>query len=179
MKIKNVWQIPLVVTVGQVAIFPYYIIWLKEVSLTFSLFAWMFAIFSFSAAWGFRLFQLKRSKLDSSISFIYIGMGFVYIVVGGVKHTFEYLPYLVVLLQISLGLLQGYFRAWHIEQKIYRLHVVNHYLVVGVAMIGLSFVKIVSPGVFITGFGCVLCCCGFLDFISKKKLKINSKNPVL
>ncbi|KMJ56391.1 hypothetical protein AB685_22190 [Bacillus sp. LL01] len=169
MKDKSLWHIPLVVTVGQVVIFPYYIIWLKEVSFTFTLFAWMFAIFSFSAAWGYRLFQLKKGKTDFYIPFIYVGMGFVYILVGGVKNSFGFLPYIVALLQIILGFLQGYFRAWHIEQKIYSLHAVNHYLIVGVAMIGLSFVKIVSPALFITGFGCVLCGCGFLDFISKKK----------
>ena len=54
--------LPLVVTVGQVAIFPYYIIWLKEVSLTFTLFAWLFAAFSFAAAWGYRVFQSKKNK---------------------------------------------------------------------------------------------------------------------
>ena len=49
---KSARYLPLIVTVGQVVIFPYYIIWLKEISLTFTLFAWFFAAFSFAAAWG-------------------------------------------------------------------------------------------------------------------------------
>ncbi len=74
--------IPLIITVGQVAVFPYYIIWLKEVTLTFTLFAWLFAVHSFSAAWGYRVFQLKKNKGKSNISLIYLGMGCIYLFVG-------------------------------------------------------------------------------------------------
>ncbi|MED4462501.1 hypothetical protein [Metabacillus fastidiosus] len=169
---KSERYIPLVITVGQVAIFPYYIIWLKEVSLTFTLFAWFFAIFSFAAAWGYRIFQSKKNKHNSYISFIYAGMGCVYILIGWIKNSFESLPYVVLPLQVILGLLQGYFRAWHIEQKNYRLHTVHHYLIVGFMMIGFSFVKIISPVVFITIFGLLLCMCGFWDFIRKKKAEL-------
>ncbi|WLV25479.1 hypothetical protein QR721_04515 [Aciduricibacillus chroicocephali] len=159
--------IPLVVTVGQVAIFPYYIIWLKGVSLTFSLFAWFFAAFSFSAAWGYQMYQSKKDKNNIHISFIYIGMGIVYIITGFIKTTFENLPYIVLLLQIILGVLQGYFRAWHSGQKAYYLQVVHHYLIVGFMMIGLSFVKVISPAVFIAVFGFLLCGCGFLSLVKK------------
>lgn len=72
-------------------------------------------------------------------------------------------------------LLQGYFRAWHIEQKTYKLHAVNHYLIVGVTMIGLSFVQIVSPVIFIMAFGALLCGCGVWDFSSKKNINVNKK----
>ncbi|WP_299094236.1 hypothetical protein [uncultured Metabacillus sp.] len=172
MKNKSERYIPLIVTVGQVAIFPYYIVWLKEISLTFTLFAWLFAAFSFAAAWGYRVFQSQKNKNNSNIPFIYAGMGFVYIFVGCIKDSFEFLPYTALLLQIILGFLQGYFRAWHIEQKTYRLHAVNHYLIVGVTMIGFSFVKIISPAVFITFFGSVLCVCGFWDYIRNKKAEV-------
>lgn len=167
--------LPLVVTVGQVVIFPYYIIWLKEVSLTFTLFAWLFAAFSFAAAWGYRVFQSKKNKNNSYIPFIYAGMGFLYILVGCIKNSFEPLPYVVLLLQVILGFLQGYFRAWHIEQKAYHLHIVHHYLIVGITMIGLSFVKIISPVFFITVFGSLLCMCGLWDLIRKKGSGANTK----
>jgi hypothetical protein len=36
MKILSERYVPLVVSVGQVVIFPYYILWLKEASLTFT-----------------------------------------------------------------------------------------------------------------------------------------------
>lgn len=169
MKNKSEQYIPLVVTVGQVAIFPYYIVWLKEVSLTFTLFAWLFAAFSFAAAWGYRVFQSKKNQNNAYMPFIYAGMGCVYILVGCIKNSFETLPYAVLLLQVLLGLLQGYFRAWHIEQKTYHLHAVHHYLIVGVTMIGLSFIKIISPTVFLTVFGILLCMCGFWDLIRKKE----------
>ncbi|MFV2046333.1 hypothetical protein KDJ21_008215 [Metabacillus litoralis] len=164
--------IPLVVTVGQVAIFPYYIVWLKEVSLTFTLFSWLFSAFSFAAAWGYRVFHSKKNKNNSYIPFIYAGMGVVYILVGCIKNSLDFLPYVALLLQIILGFLQGYFRAWHIEQKNYRLHTVNHYLIVGVTMIGFSFVNVISPVIFISVFGSVLCVCGFWDFIRKKKAEV-------
>jgi len=161
--------LPLIVTVGQVVIFPYYIIWLKQVSLTFTLFAWFFAAFSFAAAWGYRIFQSKKNKQNSYVPFIYAGMGGVYIFIGSIQNSFESLIYVVLLMQVILGLLQGYFRAWHSEQKTYHLHAVHHYLIVGFMMIGFSFVKVISPGVFIVIFGCLLCLCGVWDFIGKKK----------
>lgn len=160
--------IPLIVTVGQVAVFPYYIIWLKEVSLTFALFAWLFAAFSFAAAWGYRVFQSKRNKNNSYIFFIYIGMGLVYILVGFLKNSLEVLPYVALLLQVILGFLQGYFRSWQIEQKTYHIHAVHHYLLVGVTMIGLSFVRIISPVFIITVFGSLLCMFGFWNFLRNK-----------
>jgi hypothetical protein len=167
MKNRSEHFIPLVVTVGQVVIFPYYIIWLKQVSLTFTLFAWFFAAFSFAAAWGYRVFQSKAEKNNDSISIITVAMGSVYILISFMNSSFELIPYAAVFFQMILGFLQGYFRAWHIEQKAYRLHAVHHYLIVGVSMIGLSFIKIISPTVFITSFGIILCVCGFWDFFNK------------
>ncbi|MCH7322659.1 hypothetical protein LZ480_12225 [Solibacillus sp. MA9] len=172
MKNRSEEYIPLVVTVGQVAISPYYIVWLKEVSLTFTLFAWLFAAFSFAAAWGYRVFQSKKNKNNSYMPFIYVGMGIVYILVGCIKNSFEILLYAVLLLQVILGFLQGFFRAWHIEQKAYHLQTVHHYLIVGVTMIGLSFVKIISPVVFVTFFGILLCACGFWTLIRKKEAEL-------
>lgn len=81
----NNWSeryIPLVVSVGQVAIFPYYILWLKEASLTFTLFTWLFAAFSFSAALSYGVIQSGKMAVYSYIPFIYIGMGSVYMLVG-------------------------------------------------------------------------------------------------
>jgi hypothetical protein len=152
--------IPLVVSVGQVVIFPYYILWLKEASLTFTIFTWLFAAFSFSAALGYRVSQTSRKPAYSYIPFIYMGMGTIYILVGFIGNWFEALPYIALLFQVILGFLQGYHHAWHIEQKAYRLHAINHYLLVGMVMVGLSFVKIISPILFITAFGIVLFICG-------------------
>jgi len=168
MKIKSERFIPLVVTVGQVAIFPYYIIWLKQVSLTFTLFAWLFAVFSFSAAWGYRVFQVKKTT-KTAIPIVYIGMGMVYLLVGSMNETHGYLVYGAVLLQIILGFLQGYFRAWHVKQKSYHIQAVSHYLIVGFTMIGLSFVKVISPTVLITLFGSVLVGCGVWAFWKKEQ----------
>ncbi|MCM3758306.1 hypothetical protein M3197_12620 [Sporosarcina aquimarina] len=170
MNSKSVRYLPLVVTVGQVVIFPYYIIWLKQVSLTFTLFAWFFATFSFSAAWGYRIYQTKKNKEQSYVFIIYAGMGIVYVLIGLIKNSYEYLPYIVLPLQVTLGLLQGYFRAWHSEQDTYHLHAVHHYLIVGFMMIGFSFTRIISPVVFIAIFGLLLCLCGFWDFIRRGKL---------
>jgi ABC-type multidrug transport system permease subunit len=89
-----------------------------------------------------------------------MGMGSVYILVGLIRNSFEVLPFMALLLQVILGFLQGYYHAWHIEQKAYRLHAINHYLLVGLIMVGLSFVKILSPIFFITAFGTVLLICG-------------------
>jgi len=107
------------------------------------------------------VFQTKKNKNRSYISFVYIGMGTVYILAGTTKHSLHFLPYAALLLQITLGFLQGYFRAWHIKQETYRFDAVTHYLIVGIAMFGLSFAKIISPAVFLTAFGSILCICGF------------------
>jgi hypothetical protein len=160
MKNSKERYIPLVVSVGQVVIFPYYILWLKEASLTFTLFTWLFAAFSFSAALGYRFFQDGKRPANTYIPLIYMGMGSVYILVGSITHSFEVLPYMALLFQVVLGFLQGYHHAWHIEQKAYRLHAIHHYLLVGTIMVGLSFVKIISPVFFITAFGIVLFLCG-------------------
>jgi hypothetical protein len=160
MKILSERYVPLVVSVGQVVIFPYYILWLKEASLTFTLFTWFFAAFSFSAALGYRLFQAGKKLANSCIPTIYMGMGCVYLLVGYITSSFEVLPYIALLFQVILGLLQGYHHAWHIEQKAFRLHAINHYLLVGMIMVGLSCVKIISPIIFITIFGTVLILCG-------------------
>ncbi|WP_432355472.1 hypothetical protein [Sporosarcina sp. A2] len=169
MNFKSERYLPLVVTVGQVVIFPYYIIWLKQVSLTFTLFAWFFATFSFAAAWGYRIYQSRKKKDQSYIFAIYMGMGCVYILIGFIKNFHEGLPYFVLLMQVVLGMLQGYFRAWHSEQETYHLHAVHHYLIVGCMMIGFSFVKVISPVVFITIFGFLLCICGLWELYIKGK----------
>lgn len=167
MNLRSTKSIPLIVTVGQVVIFPYYIIWLKEASLTFTLFAWFFAAFSFAAAWGYRTFQTKNNKERSYIVICYIGMGSVYMLIGFIKKSYELLPYLVLFLQVILGFLQGYFRAWHTEQKTYHLHAVHHYLIVGFTMIGLTFVKIISPVFLLVLFGILLLLCGLWELMSK------------
>ncbi|MGX6443672.1 hypothetical protein ACWM35_10710 [Neobacillus sp. K501] len=171
MKLLRERYVPLVVSVGQVVIFPYYILWLKEASLTFTLFTWLFAAFSFSAAFGYRIHQAgKKPTQHSSIAFVYLGMGCVYLFVGNLRTSFETFPYMALLFQVCLGFLQGYHHAWHIEQHTFRLHAIHHYLLVGVIMVGLSFIKIISPLVFITAFGVILLLCGlgFLLFVKKK-----------
>ncbi len=167
MNYKSERYLPLIVTVGQVVLFPYYIIWLKQVSLTFTLFAWFFAAFSFAAAFGYQTYQSKKNKDQSYIVLTYAGMGIVYLVIGSRQNSTESLPYIVLLLQVILGILQGYFRAWHTEQETYHLHAVHHYLIVGFMMIGFSFIKVISPAVFITIFGFLLCICGLWEFIRK------------
>ncbi len=163
--------IPLIITVGQVAVFPYYIIWLKGVTLTYTLFAWLFAIHSFSAAWGYRVFQVKKSKEKSYISLVYFGMGCTYLFVSQLNSAYEILLYIALGLQVLLGFLQGYFRAWHVEQDTYHLHAVNHYIIVGLIMISLSFVKIISPVVFISLFGWLLCGCSLWMLIKIKLMR--------
>lgn len=161
-------NIPLYITVGQVAILPYYIIWLKEASMTYTLFAWFFAMFSFAAALGYRVYQKKKNKRQSLIFLVYIGMGAVYLLVGLIRSPFDALPYVVLLIQVLLGFLQGYFRAWHIGQKEYHLHAVHHYLLVGCAMLGLSLVHVLSPGFFLNLFGCLLMVCAIGEIFRKK-----------
>ena len=172
-------NIPLIVSVGQVVIFPFYILWLKEAALTFTLFSWLFAAFSFSAALGYRVYQTGKMPGASNRPLIYIGMGSVYILAGFLTDSFEVLPYIALLFQVVLGFLQGWHHAWHIEHKDYRLHAIHHYLLVGMVMIGLSFVKIISPVLFITIFGVMLFICGSgllvinyfrgMKLVSKKK----------
>jgi len=168
MKIWSERYVPLVVSVGQVVIFPYYILWLKETSLTFTLFTWFFAAFSFSAALGYRLFQAAKNPVNSFIPYLYMMMGGIYILVGNIRSSFEVLPYLALIFQVILGFLQGYHHAWHVVQNTFRLHAINHYLLVGMIMVGLSFVKIISPAIFITVFGTILFICGIV-FLFKKK----------
>ncbi|MEK4229655.1 hypothetical protein [Solibacillus sp. FSL H8-0538] len=165
---KSTKYLPLLVTVGQVVIFPYYILWLKQVSLTFTMFAWLFALHSFAAAFGYRLFQKRK---PGTISFIYIGMGAVYVLVSLLDHSFELLLYVVLILQVFLGAMQGYFRAWHVQQKSYHLDAVHHYVIVGVTMLGLSFMKIISPVVFLGLFGGVVCLCGIWEYVMKCTLR--------
>lgn len=145
------------------------IIWLKEVSLTFTLFAWLFAVFSFSAAFGYRIYAVAKNQQQSYIAAIYIGMGFVYLLAGLLDMPAATLPYTALFLQVCLGFLQGYFRAWHIEQITYRIHAVHQYLTVGAVMIALSFVKTISPFIFITAFGIVLLICGLWVLVLRNK----------
>lgn len=167
MENKTAKYIPLVVTVGQVVIFPYYILWLKDASLSYMLFAWMFAAFSFSAAWGYRIYQTAGRNNPYFIPFIYTGMGFVYTIVGSEPFTIDSLPYIAVIMQVVLGFLQGYFRGWHAKQATYHLHVIHHYLLVGMIMIGLSFIRVITPGFFLVLFGIILIICGVYDIWRK------------
>ncbi|AZB42440.1 hypothetical protein CEF21_09135 [Bacillus sp. FJAT-42376] len=160
--------IPLTVTAGQVVIFPYYIVWLKEVSAGYSLFAWLFAAFSFSAAWGYSTFSNKKKKRNSNLSFLYLGMGSVYLTAGLMPFPIWLLPYAALVLQIGLGFMQGYFRAWHIEEPSYRIHAVNHYMAVGIIMFGISFVKVFSPAFFLILFGAVLIVSGLAEWVKKR-----------
>lgn len=158
--------LPLVVTVGQVAVFPYYIIWLKEISLTYTLFSLLFAGFSFSAALGYRVYQTKKKKYQSYISLVYMGMGMVYLSVYFLNERLEIFPYIALFIQLVLGFLQGYFRAWHLEQKSYKMHAVHHYLLVGVSMLGLSLIKVLSPIGFLSCFGFFILAFGLFRLIS-------------
>lgn len=175
MKILSERYIPLVVSVGQVVIFPYYILWLKEASLTFTLFTWLFAAFSFSGALGYRLFHAGKRPANLYIPYLYMGMGCVYIFVGNIRSSFEVLPFLALIFQVMLGFLQGYHHAWHIEQNAFRLHAINHYLLVGMIMVVLSFVKIISPAIFITVFGSILFICGLAFIFIKNMDSVVSK----
>jgi hypothetical protein len=169
MKMKSERYIPLVVSVGQVVIFPYYILWLKQASLTFTLFTWLFAAFSFSAAFGYRVFQSGKNHGHTCIPFIYMGMGVVYLLAGSLTNSFDNLPYFALLFQVALGFLQGFHHAWHIEQKAFRLHAIHHYLIVGIIMVGLSFVKVITPIIFIAAFGGILFICGIGLLVMKQE----------
>lgn len=175
--------IPLIVSVGQVVIFPFYILWLKEAALTFTLFSWLFAAFSFSGALGYRVYQTGKMPATSIRPLIYIGMGSVYILAGFITDSFEVLPYIALIFQVALGFLQGYHHAWHIEHKGYRLHAIHHYLLVGMVMVGLSFVKIISPVLFITIFGVLLFICGsgllLINYLRERMLVAKTKYFIL
>ncbi|WP_226526942.1 hypothetical protein [Metabacillus niabensis] len=167
MKRRIIENFPLIITVGQVVIFPYYIIWLKEISYTYTLFAWFFAGFSFSAAWGYRVYHSRKNLHFLGISFIYFAMGIIYVSIYFINVQIEVLPYFALIIQVLLGFLQGYFRAWHVEQSLYKLQAVHHYLLVGVCMIGLSFIKILSPVAFLTSFGVFLLTIGIIGIIQR------------
>lgn len=149
---------PVLFTVGQVIIFPYYILWLKELSLTYTLFALLFAVHAFAAALGYSVCQ--RWMLQRA-GFFYIVSGLLYLSVFTIT-TID----AVVLLQMALGMSQGYFRAWHVQQVSYKGNAVQHYLAVGTIMLALAFLQILAPAVLIASFGVVLCVGGIF---SKKK----------
>lgn len=166
---KSARYFPLIVTVGQVVVFPYYIIWLKQVTLTFPLFAWFFAAFSFAAAFGYRFYSTKKNKQRVPITMVYIGMGVVYLFIGVSNQSYDGIVYVVLAVQLLLGVFQGYFRAWHTEQETYHLHAIHHYLIVGCTMIGFSFVNVLSPVVFLMVFGLALSLCGVWLIIQKER----------
>lgn len=164
--------LPLVVTVGNVLVFPYYIIWLRNVTLTFPMFAWMFALHSFSAALGYQICVKKPSK---SIYWIYGVYAAAFIFVGLSSFwTFDYM-YATVGVQILLGFTQGYFRAWHIMQPFYKLHAVSNYLLVGFAMLGLSFIQIVTPQLILLIFGLILLVSFIFAFLKRNHIEIQEK----
>lgn len=155
-KIKSF--IPIIFTVGQVIIFPYYIIWLKAAALTYTVFALLFAIHSFTAAFGYVLY--KKFPIQN-ISWLLLGNGLLYIAVGYFADVMATTFYYVLFLQICLGFMQGYFKAWHVQQNRYHLDAVQHYIVVGIVMVGIALLGIVSPGVLLMGFGVLLVILGF------------------
>ncbi|MFS0783117.1 hypothetical protein [Bacillus sp. 1P06AnD] len=168
MKNRNIEYIPLIVTVGQVVIFPYYTIWLKEVSFSYTLFAWLFAVFSFSAAWGYRMQQTRKEKGSHAMKWVYMGMGFIYLLLGIYSFSIEWLPYMALVSQIILGFLQGYFRSWNESRNSYRIHVTSQYILVGTLMLGLSFMKVVSPGLFLAIFGACLLASGTWEMAGQR-----------
>ncbi|GEK35027.1 hypothetical protein [Kurthia sibirica] len=163
---------PLVMTVGSALVFPYYIIWLKNSSLTFPMFAWFFAIHSFAAALGY---VVCHKWSTPSIYWLYGVMGLVFVGVGFSENNMSVFLYLVLMTQLILGFLQGYFRAWHITQPLYSIHAVSNYLLVGFAMLGVSFIRFVSPQQIILLFGIVLIVCFFSGAVCEKKPKSEEK----
>lgn len=158
--------LPLVVTVGNALVFPYYIIWLRNVTLTFPMFAWMFALHSFAAAFGYQICVKKPSK---SIYWIYVVYAGSFIFVGlSAFWSFDYM-YATVAIQIVLGFTQGYFRAWHIMQPFYKLHAVSNYLLVGFAMLGISFIQIITPQLILLVFGVLLFICFLYAFLKRNQ----------
>lgn len=147
-------KLAVVFTVGQVIIFPYYLFWLKELALTYTLFALLFAVHSFAAALGYMV--CKRWTVRE-IRFLYVVTGLFYLTVPFILSV-----YVVVLLQVALGMSQGYFRAWHIQQASYQLNAVQHYVAVGIAMLGLAFIQVMMPALVVAGFGVLLVFGGLL-----------------
>ena len=74
-------------------------------------------------------------------------------------------------MQVILGFLQGYFRAWHVGQETYKLQVVWHYVIVGLAMVALSTVTIVVPQIFVAIYGFMLVICAVVMAFKKCKKK--------
>lgn len=147
-------KLPVIFTVGQVIIFPYYLFWLKELTLTYTLFALLFALHSFAAALGYMLCKRWTAR---NVRFLYIGSGLLYLAVPFIRSV-----YVVVFLQVALGMSQGYFRAWHSRQVSYQLQAVQHYVAVGCVMLGLAFIQVMMPAVVVAGFGVVLIVGGLL-----------------
>ncbi|RUS52464.1 hypothetical protein QI30_17020 [Kurthia sp. 3B1D] len=153
---------PLFITVGQVIIFPYYLFWLKNSTLTFSLFALIFALFSFGAALGYHLQQKWTMPIALPIALL----GMIYMLTLDVESL-----YIISVMQVILGFLQGYFRAWHVGQETYKLQVVWHYVIVGLAMVALSTVTIVVPQIFVAIYGFMLVICAIVMALKKCKKK--------
>ena len=160
---KASWM-PVLFTVGQVIIFPYYILWLKELALTYTIFALLFAVHSFAAALGYMVG--KRILLQTS-AFLYIVSGLLYSTVFFIDSV-----YVVILLQLALGFLQGYFRAWHMAQNSYQTNAVQHYIAVGAVMLVLAFVHIISPVIVISSFGGIMVMGGLILLLSKGKVVV-------
>lgn len=156
--------LPLIVTVGNALVFPYYIVWLKTVTLTFPMFAWMFALHSFAAALGY---QLCVKRPTQAISWLYFVFAVLYIFVGLSALIPIDFMYITIIIQILLGFSQGYFRAWHVNQSFYKLHAVSNYLLVGFAMIGLSFIQIITPQFIIFLFGIIMFGC-FISALTQR-----------
>lgn len=144
---------PIIFTVGQVIVFPYYILWLKDAALTYTLFALLFAVHSFAGALGYMFY--KKFQLEH-IGPLYISNGLIYVGLGLCAYLFEGSIVFVVVVQVCLGLLQGYFKAWHVRQNRYHLDAVHHYIIVGLVMMGIAFMNIFSPVLIIISFGFIL-----------------------
>lgn len=168
--------LPLILTVGNVLAFPYYIMWLRNVTLTLPMFALMFALHSFAAAGGYQICVKRPSK---HVAWIYGVIASLYIFVGLSAELTVDLMYLTVGIQIALGFVQGYFRAWHVNQSFYKLHAVSNYLLVGFVMLGLAFVKIISPQMILLLFGIILAGCFLFalvaEYIEKKQRVIEKE----
>lgn len=165
--------LPLILTVGNVLAFPYYIMWLRNVTLTLPMFALMFALHSFAAAVGYQLCVKRPTK---NIAWVYGVIATLYLIVGQSAKLAVDLMYVTVVIQILLGFVQGYFRAWHVNQPFYKLHAVSNYLLVGFAMLGLSFIKIIAPQFILLLFGIILAVSFiyalFMEYKERKSEKI-------
>lgn len=157
---------PLLVTVGNALAFPYYIVWLKTVSLTFPMFAWLFAIHSFAAALGYSICMKKSAKRTF---WLYLIMAGIYTIVGLSASIQADMMYVAIGIQIILGFVQGYFRAWHVAQPLYKIHAVSNYLLVGFAMLGLSFIHFITPQFILLLFGILLGVCSVYALFAERK----------